>query len=98
VAALDRGRRSPAWQRLSEEEKRQIAEREAELNEAKRGDEYKQIRTALEALNQASMHLAELMMDSAVTTALKGKNMDRTEMEGGPTAAHPIAPAEITRD
>ncbi len=98
VAALDKGRRSPAWQRLSEEEKRQIADREAELNEAKRGDDYKQIRTALEALNQASMHLAELMMDSAVTTALKGKNMDRTEMEGGPTAAHPIAPAEITRD
>jgi Fe-S protein assembly chaperone HscA len=98
VIALEKGRRSPAWQRLSEEEKRQIAEREAELNQAKRGDDYKQIRNALEALNQASMRLAELMMDTAVTTALKGKNMDHTEMEGGPEAAHPIAPAEITRD
>jgi Fe-S protein assembly chaperone HscA len=98
VIALEKGRRSPAWQRLSEEEKRQIAKREAELNQAKRGDDYKQIRNALEALNQASMRLAELMMDTAVTTALKGKNMDHTEMEGGPEAAHPIAPAEITRD
>jgi len=37
-------------------------------------------------------------MDSAVTTALKGQNMDRTELQGGPAATHPIAPAEITQD
>jgi Fe-S protein assembly chaperone HscA len=95
VAALEKGRRSPAWQHLSEEEKQQIAQREAELRQAQKGEDYQQIRTALEALNQASMRLAELMMDSAVTSALKGKNMDHTEMEGGPAAAHPIAPAEI---
>ena len=44
------------------------------------------------------MRLAELMMDSAVSTALKGQNMDTTDLQGGPVAAHPIAPAEITND
>ena len=44
------------------------------------------------------MRLAELMMDSAVSAALKGKNMDTTEMEGGPKVSHPIAPAEITKE
>jgi len=44
------------------------------------------------------MRLAELMMDSAVSAALKGRNMDTTEMESGPTVSHPIAPAEITKE
>src|SRR5437588_202021 len=71
---------------------------QAELNGARKGNDYKQIRGAVDALNQATMNLAELMMDSAVSSALKGKNMDKTEMEGGPTQSHPIAPAEITND
>src|SRR5947209_2955159 len=98
LTALEKGRRAPVWQRLSEDEKTQIAQREAELNGARKGNDYKQIRGAVDALNQATMNLAELMMDSAVSSALKGKNMDRTEMEGGPTQSHPIAPAEITND
>ena len=98
LTALEKGRRAPAWQRLSDDEKTQIARREAELNAARKGNDYKQIRGAVDALNQATMNLAELMMDSAVSSALKGKNMDRTEMEGGPTQSHPIAPAEITNE
>ena len=98
LTALEKGRRAPVWQRLSEDEKTQIAQREAELNGARKGNDYKQIRGAVDALNQATMNLAELMMDSAVSSALKGKNMDKTEMEGGPTQSHPIAPAEITND
>ena len=41
------------------------------------------------------MRLAELMMDSAVATALKGKAMDETNLEEGPTAGHPVAKAEF---
>ena len=98
LTALEKGRRGPVWQQVSEAEKQNIAQREAELNQAKKDDDYKQIRAAVDALNQATMHLAELMMDSAVSSALKGKNMDKTELEGGPTVSHPIAPAEITKE
>jgi hypothetical protein len=41
------------------------------------------------------MRLAELMMDSAVTTALKGKTMDQADRGDGPTAPHPLAKAEF---
>jgi hypothetical protein len=41
------------------------------------------------------MRLAELMMDTAVSTALKGKNMDETDLGEGPTAPHPMAKAEF---
>jgi molecular chaperone DnaK (HSP70) len=98
LLALEKGRHNPAWQRLSEQERREIAERETALKQAKGSDQYKDIRNAVDALNQATMRLAELMMDSAVTSALKGQNMDSTDLQGGPAASHPIAPAEITND
>lgn len=98
LLALEKGRRNPAWQRLSEQERREIAERETVLKQAKGSDQYKGIRNAVDALNEATMRLAELMMDSAVTSALKGQNMDSTDIQGGPAASHPIAPAEITND
>ena len=53
------------------------------------------MRTAIDALNQGTMRLAELMMDSAVGAALKGKTMDNADVGEGPAAPHPIAQAEI---
>ena len=50
---------------------------------------------AIDALNQGSMRLAELMMDTAVSTALKGKTMDQADMGEGPDAPHPVAKAEF---
>ena len=41
------------------------------------------------------MRLAELMMDSAVSRVLKGKNLDETGLDAGPTAPHPMAKAEF---
>ncbi len=96
--ALEKGRKSPAWNQLTKDERSKIAKLEKELVKAKSGDDYKTIREAIEALNQATMRLAEMMMDSAVATALQGKNMDQADLGEGPTAPHPIAPAEITRD
>ena len=61
----------------------------------KDGDDYHAIREGIDALNQATMHLAELMMDTAVSTALKGKAMDDTDFEEGPQAGHPVAKAEF---
>ncbi|HZU51564.1 MAG TPA: Fe-S protein assembly chaperone HscA [Sphingomicrobium sp.] len=96
--ALEKGRKSPAWNQLTKDERSKIAKLEKELVKAKSGDDYKTIREGIEALNQSTMRLAEMMMDSAVATALQGKNMDQADLGEGPTAPHPIAPAEITRD
>jgi hypothetical protein len=41
------------------------------------------------------MRLAELMMDSAVSSALKGKNMETADVGDGPPAPHPIGKADF---
>ncbi len=41
------------------------------------------------------MRLAELMMDTAVTTALKGKTMEQADMGESPETGHPVAKADF---
>jgi molecular chaperone DnaK len=95
VAALVKGRQSPAWGVLTSAEKEQIAELVTTLQATVGGDDYDAIRRAIEALNKGTTRLAELMMDTAVTTALKGKTMDEADTGDGPTAPHPMAKAEF---
>ncbi len=95
LAALEKGKRSPAWGQLTSDEKKSIAKLEESLNEVKGEDDYQAMRNAIDALNQGTMRLAELMMDSAVSTALKGKTMDQADMGEGPDAPHPVAKAEF---
>src|SRR5579864_8215158 len=95
LAALEKGKQSPAWGLLTTDEKKQIAKLEKALVQMKGEDDYAAIRKAIDALNQGTMRLAELMMDSAVSTALKGKNLDQAEVGEGPTAPHPMAKAEF---
>jgi molecular chaperone DnaK len=95
LAALEKGRQGPAWDRLTAEEHKNISELESRLNAVKDSSDYHAIRQAIDALNQGTMHLAELMMDSAVATALKGKTMDQADLGEGPTAPHPVAKAEF---
>ena len=97
LGALDKGRRSDAWAFLSTGEQVEIDKLESVLRTDKETDDYKAIRTAIDALNKATTRLAELMMDSAVTSALKGKDMAKTGMEEGPSAPHPFAPAEFEK-
>jgi Fe-S protein assembly chaperone HscA len=94
-AALEKGKQSPTWGQLTTSEKKQIARMEKDLARANGEDDYQAIRKAIDALNQGTMRLAELMMDTAVTSALKGKNMDETDLGEGPTAPHPVAKAEF---
>ena len=68
---------------------------EKALIAVKAEDDYHAIRKAIDVLNQDTTRLAELMMDSAVSTALKGKNMDDTDLGEGPTPPHPMAPPEF---
>ncbi len=95
LSALGKGKKSPAWAQLTNDEKKRIAKLEEALNQVKSGDEYQSIRAAIDALNQGTMRLAELMMDSAVSTVLKGKTMDQADMGEGPDAPHPVAKAEF---
>jgi Fe-S protein assembly chaperone HscA len=97
LTALEKGRKNLAWQLLSATEREQIAKLENALRSVMEQDDYQAIRHAVDALNQGTMRLAELMMDSAVSGALKGKKMDETDFGEGPEAPHPIAPAEINR-
>jgi Fe-S protein assembly chaperone HscA len=92
---LEKARKNAAWQQLSTEEHKKIAALENELRSASKGDDYKAVRDAVEALNQGTTRLAELMMDSAVGSVLKGKTMETADVGEGPTAPHPFAPAEI---
>ena len=95
LAALDKGRRGPAWQQLTSRERDDIGKLENALRAVAPRDDYHAIRTAIDALNQATMRLAELMMDTAVTTALRGKTMATADVGEGPASPHPIAKAEI---
>lgn len=47
----------------------------AALQEAVQGSDYKLIRKQIDELNQATEHLAELLMNSAVQSALEGKKL-----------------------
>jgi len=94
-AALEKGRKNPAWQVLTSDERRQIDKLEKALNAVKTGEDYQAIRKAIDALNQGTMRLAELMMDTAVSTALRGKTMDEADMGEGPEAGHPVAKVEF---
>jgi molecular chaperone DnaK len=95
LAALEKGKKSPAWGQLTTDEKKRIAKMEKALNAVKVEDDYQAIRKAIDALNQGTMRLAELMMDSAVSTALKGKSIDQADVGEGPSAPHPVAKAEF---
>ena len=95
LTALAKGRSSPAWSQLASDEQRRIAKLEKSLHEVKKGEDYQAIRKAIDELNQATTHLAELMMDSAVSAALKGKTMDQADLGEGPDAPHPMAKAEF---
>ncbi|HEX6881317.1 MAG TPA: Fe-S protein assembly chaperone HscA [Terriglobales bacterium] len=95
LTALDKGRANAAWQHLGQEERGDIEKLAGELREIMDGSDYRAIRNAIDALNQGTMRLAELMMDSAVSSALKGKTMEQTNVEEGPAAPHPIGKAEF---
>jgi molecular chaperone DnaK len=47
----------------------------AALKESVSGNDYKLIRKRIDELNSATMHLAELVMNSAVSTALQGRKL-----------------------
>jgi molecular chaperone DnaK len=95
LTPLAKAKNNHAWLELSNDERRNIEAMEKALIAVKDGEDYHAIRASIDALNEATMRLAELMMDTAVSTALKGKAMDETGMEEGLEAGHPMAKADF---
>jgi Fe-S protein assembly chaperone HscA len=97
LAAVGKAPEHPAWQQLSLEEQTRIVMLADEVRVLSDGDDLAGLRAGTEALDKATRRFAELMMDSAVTTALGGQTMaSASEALGeGPSAPHPFAPAEI---
>jgi molecular chaperone DnaK len=95
LSALEKGKNNPAWRELNGDERKKIEKLEKTLRAVQGGDDYGAIRKTIDDLNQATMRLAELMMDSAVASALQGKTMDNADVGEGPQAPHPVAKAEF---
>jgi molecular chaperone DnaK len=95
--ALAKAKKNSAWRELSIDERRNAETLEKKLVNVKNGDDYHAIRDGIDSLNQATIRLAELMMDTAVSTALKGKAMDDTGHDDGEGAhaGHPMAKADF---
>src|SRR6202049_635292 len=60
MAALEKGKRSPAWGQLTSDEKKRIAKLEKALNAVRDEDDYQAIRTAIDALNQGTMRPGDM--------------------------------------
>ena len=97
LAAVDRAPSNPAWKLLSSEEQAAIARAKAYLIAVSGAPDPRVIRAATLALAQATRRFAELLMDAAVSTAIRGKTMESAGEELGDavTAPHPMAAAEF---
>jgi molecular chaperone DnaK (HSP70) len=97
LSAVDRAPRNPAWSQLTSEEQAAVAAARGRLEEVLRGEDAKAIREATLALDQATRRFAELMMEAAVSTAIRGKTMGEASEELGEavSAPHPMAHAEF---
>jgi len=97
LAAVERAPQSPAWAMLTSDEKLKITVARDYLATTKQGEDPSAIREATLILDHATRRFAELMMEAAVSTAIRGKTMDAAgeEMGEAVTAPHAMAPAEF---
>jgi molecular chaperone DnaK (HSP70) len=98
LAKVEQARTNPAWENLTGEEQAAIDAARDHLAAVKLGEDFKALREATAALDRSTQRLAELMMDAAVTSAIRGKTMAKAGEELADedlTAPHPMAPAEF---
>jgi len=72
LAALEKARSGNAWREMTAQESSAIERALNELLTVYCSDDHALIRAHIEKLNQATLHLAEIMMNTAVRDALKG--------------------------
>ena len=97
LAAVERAPQHPAWQKLTDDEKLTIDALKSVLQIVLPGEDANVIRSATVSLDQATRRFAELMMEEAVTSAIRGKTMDKAGEDLGDEiqAPHPMAAAEF---
>jgi Fe-S protein assembly chaperone HscA len=97
LAAVEKAPSNPAWAQLTTDEKTAISLARDYLVKAKETEDSAAIREATLILDHATRRFAELMMDEAVSGALRGKTMETAgeELAEAVTAPHAMAPAEF---
>ncbi|HEY1211148.1 MAG TPA: Fe-S protein assembly chaperone HscA [Terracidiphilus sp.] len=97
LAAVERAPQNPAWNQLTSDEKSAIKLAGVYLNKVKHSDNAAAIREGTLILDHATRRFAELMMEAAVSSALRGKTMNAAgeELAETVTAPHAMAPAEF---
>jgi Fe-S protein assembly chaperone HscA len=97
LAAVKRAPQNPAWNELSAEEHAAIAAARDRLVAVKQSADLTVISQAIVALDQATRRFAELMMDAAVSSAIRGKTMSEAgrDLDETVSAPHDFAPAEF---
>jgi molecular chaperone DnaK len=75
LTATEKALANPNAAKLSAPERAKIDLSVAALKEAVKGTDYKQIRKQMDDLNHATEHLAEVLMNSALQSALEGKKL-----------------------
>jgi molecular chaperone DnaK len=76
LAATEKAFRDPRSAEISAPERQMIDKSMAALRTAMAGTDYKKIRERIDELNHATENLAEVLMNSALQTALEGKRLD----------------------
>ncbi len=76
INAVEKSRRSDAWESLTEDERAAVDRANNQLLMAYHSDDHHVIRAQVENLNQATIKLAETMMNTAVRAALKGTKLE----------------------
>ncbi len=81
LSKVEQAKTTPAWAALSAEEQASIYAAERRLASIKNGDELADLRDATLQLDRSTQRLAELMMDAAVTSAIRGKDITKTGLD-----------------
>ena len=97
LAAVAKAPQNPAWNQLSAEEQTGIAAARDWLRMARETANVTAISHGIVALDKATRRFAELMMDAAVSSAIRGRTMSEAgeNVNESITAPHAMAPAEF---
>jgi len=76
LTATEKAFRDPRSAEIGGAERRAIDDSAAALRASMAGIDYKQVRQRIDDLNQATTNLAEILMNSALQTALEGKRLE----------------------
>lgn len=76
IAATEKAQKNEAWNHLSSGDRKAVESAKRELQAVYNGSDHHVINEKIEALNHATMKLAENMMNTAVRGVLKGTKID----------------------